>query len=214
MVAQAGSMNTMHQVLSPPPASIDRCWQLLLRWRAELKLTRREQGVLSGSLVVLDRQLERLKQRRLRIAVFGRVGVGKSSLINALIGEAVMDTDVAHGNTRRQQSVRWPIPWPTGHRTGGYPGIDEIHAGPRPLARRIALEDLVLLVIDSDLTRSTGGAEEHHPAQNPAALSEQLRVSPTPRRSSTDAISSELIAARSGLAGRLEIEGSPVAGLP
>ena len=109
MVAQAGSMSRMDQVLSPPPASIDRCWQLLLRWRAELKLTRREQGVLSGSLVVLDRQLERLKQRRLRIAVFGRVGVGKSSLINALIGKAVMDTDVAHGNTRRQQSVRWPI---------------------------------------------------------------------------------------------------------
>ena len=50
----------MNQVVTPPPASIDRCWQLLQRWRGELKLTRREQGVLAGSLVVLDRQLERL----------------------------------------------------------------------------------------------------------------------------------------------------------
>ncbi|WP_038548824.1 GTP-binding protein [Synechococcus sp. KORDI-100] len=148
----------MHQVSIPPPASIDRCWQLLQRWRSELKLTRREQGVLAGSLVVLDRQLERLKQRRLRIAVFGRVGVGKSSLINALIGTAVMETDVAHGNTRRQQAVSWPISIPglTQIELIDTPGIDEIQAAARArLARRIAMEaDLVLLVIDSDLSRT------------------------------------------------------------
>ena len=90
-------MKPMNQVVIPPPASIDRCWQLLQRWRGELQLTRREQGVLAGSLVVLDRQLQRLRQRRLRIAVFGRVGVGKSSLINALVGADVMETDVDHG---------------------------------------------------------------------------------------------------------------------
>ena len=154
----------MNQVLVPPPASIDRCWQLLQRWRSELKLTRREQGVLAGSLVVLDRQLERLKQRRLRIAVFGRVGVGKSSLINALIGTAVMETDVAHGNTRRQQAVSWPISIPglTQIELIDTPGIDEIQAAARArLARRIAMEaDLVLLVIDSDLSRTDQDALE------------------------------------------------------
>ena len=154
----------MHQVSIPPPASIDRCWQLLQRWRSELKLTRREQGVLAGSLVVLDRQLERLKQRRLRIAVFGRVGVGKSSLINALIGTAVMETDVAHGNTRRQQAVSWPISIPglTQIELIDTPGIDEIQAAARArLARRIAMEaDLVLLVIDSDLSRTDQDALE------------------------------------------------------
>ena len=154
----------MHQVAIPPPASIDRCWQLLQRWRSELKLTRREQGVLAGSLVVLDRQLERLKQRRLRIAVFGRVGVGKSSLINALIGTAVMETDVAHGNTRRQQAVSWPISIPglTQIELIDTPGIDEIQAAARArLARRIAMEaDLVLLVIDSDLSRTDQDALE------------------------------------------------------
>ena len=154
----------MHQVSIPPPASIDRCWQLLQRWRSELKLTRREQGVLAGSLVVLDRQLERLQQRRLRIAVFGRVGVGKSSLINALIGTAVMETDVAHGNTRRQQAVSWPISIPGLRQIEliDTPGIDEIQAAARArLARRIAMEaDLVLLVIDSDLSRTDKDALE------------------------------------------------------
>ena len=116
----------------------------------------RERSQFAGALAHLDRQLDRLAQRRLRVAVFGRVGVGKSSLLNALLGEAAFATDVAHGCTRHQASVRWP------QRVAGLeavelvdtPGIDEIAAAGRArLARRVALgADLVLLVIDGDLT--------------------------------------------------------------
>lgn len=151
-------MNTVVSLPSPQPASTERCSQLLRRWRSELTLNRREQGLLGGPLAVLDRQLERLEQRHLRIAVFGRVGVGKSSLINALIGSPRMATDVAHGHTRRQQCARWPISIPGLSRVDliDTPGIDEIKASARGrLARRVALEaDLVLLVIDSDLTHT------------------------------------------------------------
>ena len=92
-----------------PPHTVERCQVLLERWRNQLQLSAKERGLLGGDLRLLDRQLQRLQQRRLRIALFGRVGVGKSSLINALIHRPLLQTDVAHGSTRRQQAVDWPM---------------------------------------------------------------------------------------------------------
>lgn len=138
-----------------PPAA-ERCRQLLVRWRSGLVLSGREQAALAPELASLDRQLERLRRRRPRVAVFGRVGVGKSSLLNALLGEEHFATDVAHGCTRRQQQQAWgqPLAGLEGVDLVDTPGIDEIAAAARSrLAARVAVgADLVLLVIDSDLT--------------------------------------------------------------
>jgi GTP-binding protein Era len=139
-----------------PPATPERCRLLLGRWRRGLELSGRERSQFGGVLARLDEQLERLEQRRLRVAVFGRVGVGKSSLLNALLGTSAFATDVAHGCTRRQQSVRWsqPLRGLQAVELVDTPGIDEIAAAGRArLASRVALgADLVLLVIDGDLT--------------------------------------------------------------
>ena len=88
---------------TPVPATPERCRLLLEQWRSQLQLSGREQSQLAGQHRALDRQLERLRQRCLRVAVFGRVGVGKSSLLNALLGEEAFATDVAHGCTRHQE---------------------------------------------------------------------------------------------------------------
>ncbi|MFS6820006.1 GTPase [Synechococcus lacustris Tous-12m] len=80
----------------------------LQRWRAQLQLSGREQAVLGPELRSLDKQLQRFKQGTLRLSVFGRVGVGKSSLLNALLGEAKFATDVAHGCTREQKTAPGP----------------------------------------------------------------------------------------------------------
>ncbi len=140
-----------------PPPTPERAWLLLRQWRRDLALSPREQEALRPELGALDRQLQRLQQRTPRVAVFGRVGVGKSSLLNALLGDEQFATDVAHGCTRRQEQRRWqqPIDGLNGIDLVDTPGIDEIAASARErLAARVALgADLVLLVIDSDLTR-------------------------------------------------------------
>ncbi len=142
-------MTSLHTISEPS--------QLLLsKWRDNLLLSNREQSLLKGELVALDRQLERLIRRQLRISAFGRVGVGKSSLLNALLGENFFATDVAHGCTRRIESVRWAQSITTLDSVYlvDTPGIDEIgEAGRGRLAARVALQsDLILLVLDSDIS--------------------------------------------------------------
>jgi GTP-binding protein Era len=144
---------------TPVPPTPERCRQLLRRWRGELMLSPRERSLLGPELAGLERQLERLEQRRLRVAVFGRVGVGKSSLLNALLGQERFATDVAHGCTRRQEASAWlrrgAIAGLDGVDLVDTPGIDEIAAPARErLARRVAIgADAVLLVLDGDLSR-------------------------------------------------------------
>ena len=142
--------------MSQVPATPERCRLLLEQWRSQLQLSGREQSQLGGQLQALDIQLDRLQQRRLRVAVFGRVGVGKSSLLNALLGQAAFATDVAHGCTRHQEARAWaqPIAGLAQVELVDTPGIDEIAAAARArLAARVALSsDLVLLVLDGDLT--------------------------------------------------------------
>ena len=144
--------------VSGPPPTAERCRLLLERWSAGLNLSPRERSALGPELDTLRRQLRRLEQRRPRLVVFGRVGVGKSSLLNALLREPAFATDVAHGCTRRQQEHPWDAAGPIADLTGvdlvDTPGIDEIGApGRARLAARLALSaDLVLMVIDADLT--------------------------------------------------------------
>lgn len=134
----------------------ERSSLLLRHWRRRLVLTARERQQLGDDLRALENQLDRLERRRLRLAVFGRVGVGKSTLLNALAGADLFATNVAHGSTRHQQVAAWPleIEGLSGVDLLDTPGLDEVGAAERQrLAAELAVAaDLVLFVIDSDLT--------------------------------------------------------------
>ncbi|MCB1725591.1 MAG: GTP-binding protein [Gammaproteobacteria bacterium] len=99
--------------------------------------------------------LDKLEQGHVHIAVFGRVSVGKSALVNALLGERRFTTSPLHGETRTIQHGHW-----TEFRDGNVflidtPGINEVDGeGRERLARDVASRsDLVLFVVDGDLTR-------------------------------------------------------------
>jgi GTPase len=109
---------------------------------------------LADDYAEVEAMLDKLEQGRIHIAVFGRVSVGKSALLNALLGRDAFQVGVLHGTTRERAAHQWQEAGDDHVQLIDTPGIDELDGEQREeLAQRIASRsDLVLFVIDGDLT--------------------------------------------------------------
>jgi len=104
----------------------------------------------------VEAMLEKLDQGHIHIAIFGRVSVGKSAILNALLGEDRFSISPLHGETKANAIGKWEE-----CRTGGVylidtPGLNEVRGDERErLAHEVAARsDLVLFVVDGDLTET------------------------------------------------------------
>ncbi len=109
---------------------------------------------LAGDYQAVEAMLDKLQHGHLHIAVFGRVSTGKSSLLNALIGEPRFDVSPLHGETRRADMEAWSEVEAGGVFLIDTPGLDEAGGEAREkLAAEVAnRSDLVIFVLDSDIT--------------------------------------------------------------
>jgi small GTP-binding protein len=100
--------------------------------------------------------LDKLEHGHLHIAVFGRVSVGKSALLNALLGEERFSVSPLHGETKLSEIAAWREIEVAGVYLIDTPGINEVSGEERErMAREVAgRADLVLFVADGDLTAS------------------------------------------------------------
>ena len=136
-----------------------------------LDLTVQERTGLEPEIGGLEKMLDKLERACVQIAVFGMVGRGKSSVLNALLGQNVFETGPTHGVTRTTTIGQWDVGEgidenlphrlsPVIYRLSQVelidtPGIDEVDGETRELlARRVAQQaDLILFVVAGDITK-------------------------------------------------------------
>ncbi len=139
-----------------------------------LDLTPRERTGLEPEIQRLHLLLTKLERQVVQIAVFGMVGRGKSSVLNALLGQPVFETGPMHGVTQAVHTAAWSVqqefvsgsdrpltrvslPSANGAQVDliDTPGIDEVGGESREfLAREVAHQaDLILFVVAGDVMR-------------------------------------------------------------
>ncbi len=139
-----------------------------------LDLTPQEQAGLESEIEDLTHLLNKLEHTCVQIAAFGMVGRGKSSILNALLGQPVFETGALHGVTRDSQYANWQVSQETVGDTDqdillvalpsvgnsriqliDTPGIDEVDGETREaLALTVAKQvDLILFIISGDMTK-------------------------------------------------------------
>jgi uncharacterized protein len=162
---------------SPPPASLD-----LDRARASLqqslaRYAAAKVGEISPSLQsdldTLAHTLTKLEQTNYSIAVFGLVSRGKSAVLNALMGEKILEIGPLNGVTRFPRSIRWSPDGIIQIDLIDTPGLDEIdgEARAKMSAEVVGQADLILFIIAGDITQLEYQAlRELRQAQKPLLL--------------------------------------------
>ncbi len=111
---------------------------------------------LSAEFAEIEAISQKLEREEIHIAAFGRVGVGKSSLLNALLQQDAFSTSALHGETRDEARQSWHS-IKEGHLVLiDTPGIDELDGKAREeMAKNISRRaDVILMVCEADLTDS------------------------------------------------------------
>jgi len=115
---------------------------------------------LSHDYTAVQAMLDKLDHGHLHLSALGRVSTGKSSLLNALIGEARFSVSPLHGETRYSAMQAWDEREVGGVFLIDTPGLDEAAGEEREsLAKEVAARsDRVIFVIDGDITDTELGA--------------------------------------------------------
>ncbi|MGL5083673.1 MAG: GTP-binding protein [Microcoleaceae cyanobacterium] len=173
--------NSQDTDLERARTSLRRSLNRYSQWQRQRRTNNSEmRATLKTQLDVISANLEKLDQNLVRIATFGLVSRGKSAVLNALLGQKLLQTGPLHGVTQWPRFVRWemnPEAWSAGDNFQmeliDTPGLDEVGGEVRgEMAREITRQaDLILFVISGDLTRTEYDAlGELRKAQKPLIL--------------------------------------------
>ena len=148
-------------------------WYGYLRKSGQLSSNPELAGLVKLELEALNSTLNKLDSSVIRIAAFGLVSRGKSAVLNALLGDKILQTGPLNGVTQWPRSVRWQPGGKVLVELIDTPGLDEIEGESRADMARVVVHqaDLILFVVSGDITRTEYQALlELRQAQKPLIL--------------------------------------------
>jgi len=136
---------------------INKNYLLLKNWWEKIDLTNYEKSFFNKEIIYFNQQLFRLKENKITIGVYGKSGVGKSSILNSLLEKDIFKTDIINGTTREIQAEEWKFKDQSLNSIEllDSPGFDFCDIKfPDKVYSSINHSDLILFIISGDLNRN------------------------------------------------------------
>ncbi len=137
--------------------NIDKSYLLLKKWWESIDLTNYEKCNLNNEIISLNQQLFRLNEKQLRIGIYGKAGVGKSSILNLLLEKNVFKTDIINGTTKNIEREEWNFKHQSLKTIEliDAPGFDFFDIkDPENIFSQINSSELILFTIAGDINRN------------------------------------------------------------
>ena len=135
---------------------INESYLLFQNWWKSTELTNYEKCVLNKEIITFNQQLLRLKEKVIRIGVYGKSGVGKSSISNKILRENFFNTNIINGSINNSQSKQISLEnnFIKSVEIIDYPGFDICNLkNKKEEVQNLMNLDLLLFVTSGDLNR-------------------------------------------------------------
>ena len=138
-------------------SKLDESYSLFKEWWEAIELNNYEKGILNKEIILFNQQLFRLKEKHLRIGVWGKAGVGKSSLLNHITDEYFFKTGILNGSCKKTRSKELNIDQYNLSKVEliDFPGFDICSEDDqREELNKVYDLDLILFIVAGDLNRN------------------------------------------------------------
>ena len=135
---------------------LDESYLLFQNWWKSAELTNYEKCVLNNEIINFNQQLFRLKEKIIRIGVYGKTGVGKSSISNKILQEKYFQTGILNGSTKDIQSKEFTLKknFIKSVELFDFPGFDICNPNKKKEEiQQLKTLDLILFATSGDLNR-------------------------------------------------------------
>jgi len=135
---------------------LEESFLLFQNWWKSTELTNYEKCILNNEIITFNQQLLRLKEKIIRIGVYGKTGVGKSSISNKILQEKFFQTGILNGSTKSTYSKEFELKnnFINSIELFDYPGFDICNVDKKEEEiRHLSTLDLILFTTAGDLNR-------------------------------------------------------------